>query len=504
MERKGIKLCLLLILSFFVEPGFSQKLLHLSYGDHEVGFQSSLNVDYSRPARAKNQFGRAVQINVWYPAKISKEPIMDFKQYLYLQGEEDSVTRNAQNNLAVLNSFLAERAADGADTSSWKNFLNHIAPMKARRNAPLQKGNFPVVHLIHSPAMNYCLLGELLASYGMIVINVPYKGYLQNTFDVNVQGMETEIRDQEYAFGVVVKKLEITPTAAGLVGLSFGGQSAVGMAVRNSLIKGVVSLDGGIGSTFGPQLLSGHPSYHPEKVRMPIIHLYNPEDPGGNVNWFDEVEFNDRYLVAFKNMDHSFFGIYGSLDNEINHVLGKDKPKTGNNAEAILLYTLTFFRELFTTGLVDASVLTDLDKKNSWLTSSIQSIVYKKTKFNPLPLDYLQGILNANGIEALLAEHEKQKVRTTMPIAEGSYRSLFLEVFGKQDKLSTLKISVLYEGDFPQSALAKYYRGRALMLNNQDAKAAFSQCLSLLAGDSFLSQTEKETIKSRAQGFITN
>jgi pimeloyl-ACP methyl ester carboxylesterase len=498
--EKFIGALIMLTISFAIS---AQELQHVKYGINPVGFKSMLVTDHSRPSRNANQSGRALQINVWYPAKNQAIAPMNFSRYVYLKGSEDSLVKSDQRKTSVIQTYLDELANGGADIRSWRSFLDKAIPMKAKINATFLPGDYPVILLIHGAAPDYCFLGEFLASHGMIAINVPYKGYLQNKFDVNVIGMETEIRDHEYAFDHVVKTFELQPKKLGLVGLSFGGQSAVGLAVRNKMVKGIVSLDGGIGSSFGPQLLADHPFYHIEKVNMPLLHLYNPADSGGNIDWFNESQYTDRWLIPFKHMDHSFFASFGLLDNYINNVIGPSKPRAGNNYEVILAFTLKFFRELFD-NLSNSASITDLPEQNPWMAESLESISFRKKEFTPISLEDLQNAMNEKGIDALRQMHQKHKSITNMPITDNSYRTLFLNLFNEQDKSGMLAITELYESDFPMSALAKYFRGHAFQVNEKSAEAKeyFRKCLELISNDVSLSQGEKEAYANRCESLL--
>jgi hypothetical protein len=501
MEKLFVTLVMLTIHSLAIS---AQELLHVKYGVNPVGFKSMLVTDHSRPSRNANQSGRALQINVWYPAKNQAIAPMNFGSYVYLKASEDSLMNSAQDKATVIKIFLDELATGGADITSWRSFLDKAIPMKAKMNAAFMPGDYPVILLIHGASFDYSFLGEFLASHGMIAINVPYKGYLQNRFDVNVIGMETEIRDHEYAFDHIVKTFRLQTKKLGLVGLSFGGQSAVGLAVRNKMVKGIVSLDGGIGSSFGPQLLAGHPFYHIEKVNMPLLHLYNPADSGGNIDWFNVCQYTDRWLVPFKHMDHSFFASFGLLDNHINNVIGPSKPRAGNNYEVIMAFTLKFFRELFDNTLSNSASITDLPEQNPWMAGSLELISFRKKEFTPIPLEDLQNAMNEKGIDALRQMHQKHKAVTNMPITDNSYRTLFLNLFNEQNKPGMLAIAEMYESDFPLSALPKYFRGRALQENEKpnEANAYFKKCLELISNDVSLSQGEKEAYTNRCESLL--
>jgi dienelactone hydrolase len=491
---------LLLLLLSTLSPALSQTLKKTIHGTYPVGFRSSLELDFSRPSRINKHPGRAIQINVWYPAEPGSKKLT-LRDYVRLAAHEDSSKVGVNEGAHAVAAFLDDLRKQGTDVSAWTDLLNKAKPMKAGRDAARIEGEFPVVQLIHGSPLIYSVMGEWLASRGMIVINVPYKGFLQNQFDVSVAGMETEMRDNEFAFDFIAREFQLSSPPRAIVGYSFGGQSAVGMAVRSPDVRGIVSLDGGIGSTFGPQLLAGHPFYSLEKVTFPILHLYNPADTGGNIDWFSTTLYNENYLVAFKNMDHSFFGLYGLLDNEIPHVLGPDKSRPGNNAEAVLLYTGRFLSEVFEPKPSGTDVLSPLSAENPWLNDCVLSVTWKKREFMPYNIDELHGFLE-KGFDALLAARNERKKITRVPITDASYRQMFLEQFNSQQKEGMQKIAEMYSEDFPQSALAWYYKGRAAMMSGGEAKVYFEKCLELLTTDSAMSDQEKETVKGRVQQFI--
>jgi hypothetical protein len=477
-----------------------QKLEHLVFGKYDVGFASFTEKDFGRPSRSENKMGRSIQINVWYPTN-GKGSRMFFKDYIDLLASEDSVTAIFNKGAPI---FLAQLSARGANVEAWQAFLAGAPPMNSKRNAAFMQGNFPIVLLMHGSAFIHCLMAEFLASNGMIVISTPFKGYLQNAFDVNTTGMETEIRDHEFALSFIAQHFKISPSKIGVAGISFGGQSAIAFAVRNTLVKGVVSLDGGIGSIFGSQLLSAFPFYSIEKVQKPILHLYNPEDRGGNIDWFYTCEFTDRYLIAFKHMEHSFFTIYGMLDNFVEGSIGPTANKAGDNYEAVLSYTLAFFTAIFSDQEMEALRVMQLDERLQWITPCLDSKAFLKKRWSPIPIQDLLETLHKKGVSGLKEKHDSQKPWRGMPITDGSYRLLLTQLFNAGDTLGILDVSQMYETDFPSGAMPKYFRGRALHLNNQidDAKKFYQQCLELLPSDAAVNFADKVAYTSRCHALL--
>ena len=146
----------------------------------------------------------------------------------------------------------------------------------------------------------------------------------------------------------------------------------------------------------------------------------------------------------------------------------------------------------------------NMNNETSWLPNCVESASFRKKAFSPKPINFWKATLEKEGLDGLTRARTKYKQETGIPISDGSYRALFLDRFSQQDKTTTLAIASLYESDFPQSALPKYYRGRALQLNDrpEEAKPYFTRCLELLNDDRTMAQTEKEAVRTRIQGFL--
>ena len=300
---------------------------------------------------------------------------MDLNKYILLSNLKDGTTSWSNQDSAILE-FLKYPLLDGADSVAWRSFLASVKPMKAHKNAKMGSGNFPMAILIHGNAAEYSLMAEYLATHGFISVNLPTTGYLKHSLDVNSIGLETQTRDHEFAIDFVKRKFDILPEKIAAIGMSFGGQSALGLAIRNPLVKAVVSLDGGIGSEFGGQLLAASPFYKPGLISTPILHLYNPSDPSGSLRWFDEYKHADRLLVAYKKMIHPYFLIYGHLSNSVNYSWGKTSPTAGDNYESVLLYTHKFINESFSSLPQITSI--QLEKKEQWIATGLDSVVFKR------------------------------------------------------------------------------------------------------------------------------
>ncbi len=186
MKKAILFLCV--IFYTFCMSGLAQNLQRIEYGKSSVGFRSDVETDFSRPSREQAVMGRMIQVNVWYPAILKSEQVFTIKNYIELEGKEDQKNiSKAQNDSTSLH-FLNNLIKGGADSLMLVSFFKEQNKTKAFHKATFLKKEYPVVLMMHGSAFQYLLLGQFLASHGIVVIHVPYKGYLQNQFDVNTVG----------------------------------------------------------------------------------------------------------------------------------------------------------------------------------------------------------------------------------------------------------------------------------------------------------------------------
>ena len=332
-----------ILLLFSSHPVYSQ-FNQLKYGKHKPGFISVTRFDTSRPA-VKEQFskakGRIIQINLWYPSSTANSKVTSFQDYVGLIGKELNNTSSKNWKQAGIDRYFEWPALAGADKNKFISFLNDKQKMMASLNAKWTGTKYPLIMLVHGFAADYAYLGEYLASYGYIVMHVPVKGTTQYELDYEGLGLQSQVKDYEFALDILNREFPWFTAKTAVVGFSFGGQSAVALAIRNNA-NAVISFDGGIGSAFGASLLSRQPYYNDSLVTMPLLHLYNPADTYTDLSWFNTVTRTTRLLAPVKNMQHGFFTSFGLLNKVVPGIMGKDVADPGNNYEAVMLLTKEF------------------------------------------------------------------------------------------------------------------------------------------------------------------
>jgi pimeloyl-ACP methyl ester carboxylesterase len=349
-----------------------------AFGQSGVGFISITRFDKSRPPieeQGDKEHGRILQINMWYPTaegkKLAAEK-MCFGDYVGLAGLElDSSLVKDWYNLGV-NRYFAWPESAKANRQEFLEFLQRKEPMKAIKNAARHKQKYPLIMLVHGYAADHAFLAEKIAEKGFVVMQVPVKGTLRSELDYEDRGLESQVLDYEFGLKILQEEFQMETDAIGVAGFSFGGQSAIALAIRNGQVKAVASLDGGIGSAFGARLLESQSYYDTKKLSQPILHLYNARDPYTDLKWLKTAPRSQRFLVSMKNMEHGHFTSFGMLNEWLPGIMGENAPDPGAGYDAVITLTADFFHtSIKNAAPVRNDFITEEIKNNPFLKSVI-------------------------------------------------------------------------------------------------------------------------------------
>jgi hypothetical protein len=208
-------------------------------GPHAVGLKVVEQYDRSRTFKGstdalgrpfKGEPGRPLQTLVWYPANESVARRMTVGDYVNLWATETTFDR--ANMPQKGKQWLA-----GVKRVLGENLL-------AVKNAPPKPGRFPVV--VYSPgafgpSWDNVDLCEYLASHGYVVIGGPMMGTRTRYIVVNEEDIETPAQDISFLIGYAQSLPDTDMTEVAVVGMSWGGISALFAAARDSRIKALVS-----------------------------------------------------------------------------------------------------------------------------------------------------------------------------------------------------------------------------------------------------------------------
>jgi len=204
-------------------------------------------------------------VDTWYPAVPGGEALR-FAAYL---GDDEA---------AGLSNFLA---GAGIPASTIDSLFD--SPLFAARGAPPLDGPFPVVLVGQGngeSVIDQVVLCEYLASRGYVVASTPSptrETPLEREDQVG-EFAERQADALSAALGVVSASLPADTNTVAAVGHSFGARAALLLAMRDSRVRALVSLDGGIGTATAVEAFRTAPSFDPAAQLPPILHFYEGLD----------------------------------------------------------------------------------------------------------------------------------------------------------------------------------------------------------------------------------
>jgi dienelactone hydrolase len=247
-HRERVRVFAVFFLLFLARPASAQNLGdNLDFGRHWVGFEEKSG------------------ISIWYPCARVAEGAMALRDYSSDRG-------------AGLTELMASA---GISSAAIGQYLS--APMRARRGAPRARRSFPLVLLAvgnAQDALDHAVLAEYLASHGYVVASTPSPMLhkpMKSAVEIPLFA-EEQASDLAEAISIVSRMREVKSRRIVAIGYSFGARAALRLAMRDSKITGIVSIDGGIGTASGAASIENPPPGPPKRLPA-ILHFYGDVDP---------------------------------------------------------------------------------------------------------------------------------------------------------------------------------------------------------------------------------
>ena len=367
----------------------------LKPGLYAVGYRTIFTRDLSRPALVDNKTsngsqiasgnsaGRQMQISIWYPAKIGRRPsYLRFEEYVFmLASEMDPRKLTEQDRQASRKAFIAGPISRGASEAK----LNSLLQMEtaAIKNAPVAKGQFPLVVFIHGSPPQQSIMCEFLASHGFVVAAVPSKGSFTYDFDVALSGLETLIRDTEFVMTTARELPFVANGKLGLIGMSFGSAAVIGFQTRHPELRAMISLDGGIGEGGVGNLITRTPYFNINRIKASLLHLYTPNNPHLDLKHIKSYTQSTRYLVTIPRMRHGDFVAYGMLEQFVPKMFGEAPGDTKAGFEWLCRYSLNFLQAYVNGDAAGLTFLQQTAEKNGVPKDLLQVDVMPAEKATP-------------------------------------------------------------------------------------------------------------------------
>lgn len=486
---------------------------NLKPGPYRVGFRTIFTYDLSRAAlgdqssRRPSALGRQMQINIWYPARAtSRARAMRFRDYVHLLVQEtDFSPLNAERKKQSESKFVEQPSDLGGDVNRLKESLPAILglEMVAIRNAPTIGGRFPLLVFpdFRAPATN-SIMSEFLASHGFVVATTSLKGTYEAEFDAGLTGIETIAADIGFLIGSLKTLTVVNPERIAVMGVGITASGALALITRNPEVDALVSLDGGIPTSFEDRLLKRTPYFDLAAVRVPILGIHAPH-PNVDPAIFNQYKYSTRHVIHFPKMSEFHFLNYGMLERFAPGIIGKPPGDTQAGFEWASLYVLNFLKAYL---IGDQQSRQFLHQPPTAIASGLLTIDTKPALEPPPRVSELKSLVRQGGMESVAAVYQRLKQKDPQPFSQETFVSLYswLSFQRDADWKGRRALSLLRVDSYPDSARAHFTMAQVFLQLRETASARkhFKEALRLLTTDAdplldFQTRTRIETAATR-------
>lgn len=290
----------------------------LEPGTYSVGFRLLDARDDTRAITGgvgSTAHARPVRTYLWYPAARATRP-MRFARYASL-ADEDIWPAEIAGDLREKLAFSRRPLARSLSPADLEALLQQ--PVHAAEDAKPLDGPFPLIVIAlgfayESPTA-FAALGEYLAGRGFAVATAPFAGTGSPLVRVDLQDLETQVRDLEFVIAQARTLPFVSPERLGVFGFDQGGMAGLILAMRNPDVDAFASMDAGILHPHPSGLPRSSPHYDRLALRIPWLHGMSGLDPNQpvdseNETLFDQAVHANRYRLVAQGLPHSDFTSY--------------------------------------------------------------------------------------------------------------------------------------------------------------------------------------------------
>ncbi len=472
----------------------------LESGKFTVGFRTMFLYDVSRPAIPYSDWdgklyinhetkGRQMQINIWYPSKVAgQNNRLHFEHYVNLFGQQTDFRALDENKKEFASRQIVKRInAIGGNGSFSTASLDSLNKLKtnAYLDAEAVEGKFPLVVFPNgSSPVFQSIMCEYLTSHGFIVAAVGLKGENAYTEEASFKGLEIAVMDLNFAIQNLLKIPQLDKDRIGLIGNAITSSQLIAYQTRNLNIDCVISLEGGLLSSFEQNILNKTAFYDIGAVQVPILAIYAPHSAINPAYIFD-LKYADKYFFRFPQMTEFHFLNFGQFEQFIPNIIGAHEGDVQRGHELACLYSLKFLETFLSNNLKSSEFL--VQDLSDDFEKHIDTSFVKEAIAVPPDITSIKNIYYSSGFHYIDSLYNEHKKIDSTPFGETFYVDMKDWLAWKKDPefRDRYQLYKLAYDSYPNSAEVNYYLSYFSMQTNHNEEAIFHvrKALKILEGN---------------------
>lgn len=218
-------------------------------------------------------------------------------------------------------------------------------PMRATLNPVPRRESFPVVLVAQGNAQDaadQAPLCEFIASFGFVVVTTPSPMIRTPLASENEIGSVADQQGSELRAAIdrIPRDIHVNKGRIGVVGHSFGARAALLLAMRDSAIRAIVSLDGGIGTSTAIPQMNAAPSFRAGAPLPPLLHFYEKLDAfmTPDFSFIRSLRFRSIDTVETRGMHHTHFTVYGAAAGALPEIASLTHADSSTSGSVAAMY----------------------------------------------------------------------------------------------------------------------------------------------------------------------
>ncbi len=473
---------------------------NLEPGSYPVGFETFFVYDQTKPPVPYIDWngriyptgeaeGRQMQLNVWYPAQdVIPGNQLKISDYIQLMGRQ---TEFREPDTALigfsLKRFIQQTNDLGGNGNFTQDDLNILLDLDAYAHRELSpvKDSFPLIVFPNGSApATHNIMCEYLASHGFIVAGVALKGQHGFLNEASAKGIEMAVYDLDFAISSLLELPYVDHIRLGLIGNAISSSHITAYKSRNANVKALISLEGGLLSSFEQRLLNSTVFYEPEAIDVPILAIYAPH-PYIDPSHIAHLKYSDRYYFHFPKMSEFHFLNYGSFERFVPGIIGEADGDVQLGYETGCRLVMQFFNAFLKDDATSMSLFNDTYPAES--PDGVDTVFIEYSAPKPPNITAVKNAFMVHGFTYIDSVYNSHKSLNNKPFTMSFYRDMKDWLAWKKDEDYTHRVNLyrLALDSYPTSGEVHYYLGYFLMQNGQNdpARKHYLKALELINDD---------------------